>query len=574
MWSRRALLPVALIVLISGGRVFSQQPAKPSVPEGVTLERDVEYGKAGDRSLKLDMLLPKKPSQTPLPLVVYIHGGGWNGHDKTEGYEPVGPLVASGNYVGATVEYRFTSVAPWPAQIHDCKAAIRWLRANAKKYNIDPERIAVWGVSAGGHLVSMLGTSGDRKELEGQNGTPGESSRVSCVVDVCGPVDLPNMRPEEQKVYAMLDHLLGGPMAERMDVARAASPITYVSKDSPPFLMVHGNLDTQVPYNQSETFCAALKAAGADATLLRIEGGKHHSFFVEAAPQVKAFLDQHLRGLAVKMPPQLRIPENVDIEREIEYAKVGKTSLRLDMLRPKEPSATSLPLVVFIHGGGWSGGDKVDGLPNLIPLVASGNYVGVSVNYRLSQEAIWPAQLYDCKAAIRWLRTNAPKYNIDPTRIGVWGVSAGGHLVNMLGTTADVKELEGDVGSPGQSTRVSCVVDFCGPTDLRAIEPEEKFVMPLVWNLLGGTMAEKPEAARSASPIVYVNKDCPPFLIVHGTRDRLVPFEQATTFCAALKAAGVDATLITVEGGGHDGPGKPEFRPAVLAFFEKHLRGK
>jgi acetyl esterase/lipase len=296
MWFRRALLPVVLAVLVFIANALGQQPAKPTVPEGVTLERNVEYGKAGNVSLKLDMLLPKKESKTPLPLVVYIHGGGWNGHNQTEGYEPLGPLVASGNYVGATVEYRFTNVASWPAQIHDCKAAIRWLKANAKKYNFDPERIAVWGVSAGGHLVSMLGVSGDRKELEGQNGTPDESSRVSCVVDVCGPVDLPNMRPEEPKVYGMMDHLLGGPMAERMDVARAASPITYVSKDTPPFLLVHGNLDTQVPYSQSETFCAAMKAAGAEATLVRIEGGKHHTFFVEAESQVKAFLDQHLRG--------------------------------------------------------------------------------------------------------------------------------------------------------------------------------------------------------------------------------------------------------------------------------------
>ena len=574
MWCRRALLPVVLTVLIFGVRVHAQQPAQPSVPASVNLERDVEYGKAGDVSLKLDMLLPKKTSETPLPLVVYIHGGGWSGHNKTEGYEPLGPFVASGNYVGATVEYRFTNVAPWPAQIHDCKAAIRWLRANAKKYNFDPDRIAVWGVSAGGHLVSMLGTSADRKELEGQNGTPGESSRVSCVVDVCGPVDLPNMRPEEQKVYGMIDRLLGGPMAERMEAARSASPITYVSKDSPPFLMVHGNLDTQVPYSQSETFCAALKAAGAEAMLVKIEGGKHHTYFTEAQPQVHAFLERQLRGRAVKIPPQLTVPGNVNIERDIEYGKAGKVSLKLDMLRPKEPSATPLPLVVFIHGGGWSGGDKMDAIHDLAAMAATGNYVGVTVNYRLSTEAVWPAQIYDCKAAIRYLRANAKKYNIDPDRIGVWGSSAGGHLVNMLGTTAAVKELEGDCGSPGESTRVTCVVAFCGPTDLRTLEPEEKFVDGLIRQLLGGTPGEKPDVARSASPIAFVNKDCPPFLLVHGTADKLVPFQQATTFSEALKAAGVDATLITIEGGGHGSPGGSQHRPAVQAFFEKHLRGK
>ncbi len=530
--------------------------------------------RSNGRSLKLDMLLPKKPVQGPLPLVVYIHGGGWNGHDKTEGYEPLGPLVASGNYVGATVEYRFSNVAPWPAQIYDCKAAIRWLRANAKKYDFDPQRIAAWGVSAGGHLVSVLGTTGDREELEGESGTPGQSSRVSCVVDVCGPVNLPNMRPEEQKVYGMMDRLLGGPLAQRMEAARSASAITYVGKGMPAFLLVHGDRDTQVPFEQSVAFCAALKAAGADATLVKIEGGKHHSYFIEAAPQVRAFLDKQLRGRDVQIPPQLTMPPGVVLERDIEYGKVGKLQLKLDMLTPKQPPKSPLPAVVFIHGGGWTGGDKLDGIMNLVPFVASGNYVGVTLNYRLSQEAIWPAQIYDCKAAIRWLRANADKYHINPDRIGVWGVSAGGHLVNMLGTTAGVPELEGDVGSQGQSSRVACVVDFCGPTDLQNIQPEEKSVEGLLSKLLGGTPAERPAAAKSASPLAFVNKDCPPFLIVHGTADRLVPIEQATMFCDALKAAGVEATLIKIEGGGHDGPGRREYRPAVQAFFDKHLRGQ
>ena len=215
------------------------------------------------------------------------------------------------SYRTSAVEYRLSQVAIWPAQIYDCKAAIRWLRANAMEYNIDPGRIGVWGASAGGHLVSMLGTSADRKELEGQSGTPDQSTRVSCVVDVCGPVDLPNMRPEEQKVYGMMDRLLGGPMAEKMEAAKSASPITYVSPSAPPFLLIHGNLDTQVPFSQSQTFCAALKAAGADATLVKMEGGKHHTYFTEAKPQVQAFFDKHLRGLAVEIPPQPSVPDKM-----------------------------------------------------------------------------------------------------------------------------------------------------------------------------------------------------------------------------------------------------------------------
>ena len=225
-------------------------------------------------SLKLDMLLPKKAVQAPLPLVVYIHGGGWNGHDKTEGYEPLGPLVASGNYVGATVEYRFTNVAPGRPKSTIAKRPSAGCGPTRRNTTSTPIGSPCGAFPPADTWSSMLGTSGDRKELEGDSGTPDQSSRVACVVDVCGPVDLPNMRPEEQKVYGMMDRLLGGPMAERMEAARAASPITYVSENSPPFLIVHGNLDTQVPYSQSETFCAALKAAGVDATLVRIEGGQ------------------------------------------------------------------------------------------------------------------------------------------------------------------------------------------------------------------------------------------------------------------------------------------------------------
>jgi acetyl esterase/lipase len=279
-------------------------------------------------------------------------------------------------------------------------------------------------------------------------------------------------------------------------------------------------------------------------------------------------------NILAQQPAQPAVPDNVAIERDIEYGKAGTTSLKLDVLRPKQPAKTPLPVIVHVHGGGWLGGDKAQGIKLLAPYVASGDYSAVTINYRLSQEAIWPAQIHDCKAALRWVRANAKKYDFDPERIAVWGGSAGGHLVSMLGTTADQKEFEGNSGTPGQSTRVTCVLDFCGPTDLRNIQPEEKAVLPMLRQLLGGMPEEKPEAAKSASPIVFVHKNCPPFLIVHGTADRLVPFQQATIFYDALKAAGVEATLVKIDGGGHDSPGKLADRAVVREFLDKHLRGK
>jgi len=282
---------------------------------------------------------------------------------------------------------------------------------------------------------------------------------------------------------------------------------------------------------------------------------------------------------ALGQPPKRTFapPDSVVIERDVEYGKGGEVSLRLDIVRPRQESEKPRPVIVFIHGGAWSGGNKSGAIGQLAPFAASGNYSCATVEYRLSGVATWPAQIHDCKAAIRFLKANAKKYNIDPAKIGVWGGSAGGHLVSMLGTSGDVKELEGECGSPGQSSRVACVVDFCGPSDFLAIakvkQTAGRGAYGPVAQLRGGPVEEKQEAAKAASPITYVSKNNPPFLIVHGTADNTVPLEQAELFYAALKKAGVDATLVKIEGGGH-GIGGPEVQKRVQAFFDKHLRGQ
>jgi acetyl esterase/lipase len=268
------------------------------------------------------------------------------------------------------------------------------------------------------------------------------------------------------------------------------------------------------------------------------------------------------------------LPENVVIQRDIQYGRAGDRALKLDVVRPRKPRDGPLPVVVFVHGGAWRGGNKSGGVGRLVPLAASGDYFCASVEYRLSGEATWPAQIHDCKAAIRWLKANAGKYNVDPRKIGVWGSSAGGHLVNMLGTSGDVKPLEGACGSPDQSSRVACVVAFCGPSDFTAILRRREGAAPAaVAQLLGGPIEKKREAVIAASPISHVSQDDPPFLLVHGTEDRTVPFQQAESLHAALSKAGVDSTLLKIEGGGH-GIGGPEVLQRVKAFFDKHLRGR
>jgi acetyl esterase/lipase len=302
--SIRLGLLVAALVTLNASLAPAQQPGPAALRNKLDVQTDVEYGKAGARSLKLDVIKPKAESDKPRPCVVWIHGGGWQNGNKSSGLSRLAGLVASGDYVGVSVGYRLTDETAWPGQIHDCKAAIRWIRSNARTLGIDPDKIGVMGSSAGGHLVSMLGTSGDVQELDGQNGSPEVSSQVACVVDICGPSDFlaigkdnPRLSDPAGPVYK----LLGGPIAEKSDVAKAASPVTYVTANDPPFLILHGTDDRTVPIRQAEILHAAQQKAGGDTTFVKINGGGHAIGGPAVAKRIEAFLARHLQGKDVEV---------------------------------------------------------------------------------------------------------------------------------------------------------------------------------------------------------------------------------------------------------------------------------
>ncbi|HEX3870168.1 MAG TPA: alpha/beta fold hydrolase, partial [Pirellulales bacterium] len=275
--------------------------ALPELPETVTLQRDVQFGQVGDDPLLLDVLRPKAESAKPRPAVLFIHGGGWQAGDKSSVLARLLPLAASDNYVCVAANYRLSFQAPWPAQLHDCKAAVRWLRANAKDLNIDPKRIGVIGGSAGGHLVSMLALTVDMPEFEGTSGSPGRSSRVACCVDVCGPSNLVTFakavrRRSGEPIEPMISQLMGGPVDEHLKLARAASPMNHVASGAPPILILHGTRDGTVPIAQSEDFYKALKQADVDATFIKVVGSDHAIQHPEAYERVYQFFDKHLLG--------------------------------------------------------------------------------------------------------------------------------------------------------------------------------------------------------------------------------------------------------------------------------------
>ncbi len=269
---------------------------------------------------------------------------------------------------------------------------------------------------------------------------------------------------------------------------------------------------------------------------------------------------------------QASVPEFPDLE----YAHVDTTRLLLDLYLPDNISGP-YPVIVWVHGGGWRSGSKenVQG----IFLTLSG-YALVSINYRLSHQSPFPAQIHDCKAAIRWIRENAALFSLDPTHIGVWGASAGGHLASLLGTTEPADSLEGDVGGLyGVSSQVHAVCDWYGHSNLTTI-----FLYPSIIDhgspngpesrLLGAPILDNLDLAWRASPIAYVSSDDPPFLIMHGTDDVNVPYQQSVELDSALRYAGVPVEFHSYPGEGHGGGvfGTDSVRQRVKDFFNRNLK--
>lgn len=275
-------------------------------------------------------------------------------------------------------------------------------------------------------------------------------------------------------------------------------------------------------------------------------------------------------ALEPPLPGSVLAPASVvRVERNLVFATVGGEDLTLDLFLP---ASTGIhPAIVFIHGGGWTAGDKSSWEDEALRFADEG-YVGISVNYRLAPEFPFPAAVEDCKAAVRWLRQHAAELGVDPERIGAMGSSAGGHLVSMLGVTDGTEGLEGTSGDLALSSRVQAVVDYFGPSDLTQAG---MLADPAIVAFLGGTCAEQATRCAQASPVTYVSSDDPSFLIVHGTSDSRVPFNQSVILRDALRAVGVDAELLALQGAGHGwSVTSPYYETALSAaaeFFDREL---
>lgn len=262
----------------------------------------------------------------------------------------------------------------------------------------------------------------------------------------------------------------------------------------------------------------------------------------------------------------------VVIQADIVYAKPGDRELKIDLHMPQ--GVERPPLILFIHGGGWKNGDR---RRCKLTWIAKHGYAIASIDYRLSQKALFPAQIHDCKGALRWLRAHQKEYGYDASRVIVAGTSAGGHLAALMATSGDVKELEGDTGGNlGQSSRVQGALDYYGPTDfiLRSHHQPIKTEDPegSVYRLIGGPVKENPVLARLASPAVHISADDPPILILHGLKDKTVFLRQSEHLKWLYDMNRLDAQLHIEPDKGHgwSEPSEAE-RKIVLKFLQEHF---
>ena len=553
---------VALVALLSycvAGPVFGEENIKTFT-----------YTKTKQADLEIVVHFPPGWKETDKrPGIVFFFGGGWeNGTIKA--FEPQAQYLASRGMVAARADYRVKSrhgVTPKEC-VDDAKSAVRWFRHNAAKLGVDPDRIVASGGSAGGHLAACttLKPGSDPEDTK-------DSSKANVLI-LFNPV------------------LRFGPQwLKKIDndeaVGKSISPILHLAKDSPPTLLFFGTDDWL--FKQGEEFIQRSKELGHRSEMFTAEK-QSHGFFNKSPWREKTLqrADEFLVSLGylqgkptIKVPdakdaqPQPKdVPQGAKVIRDLEYAKVGDVKLSLDLNLPTEGDGP-FPVIVAIHGGGWAAGRKEEaqGIRQ-----ASRGYAVAAISYRLSGVATYPAQIEDCKAAVRWLRANAKKYNLDAERIGATGHSAGGHLASLLGTAGSAKEF--DKGDRLEfSSQVKAVCALSGPTDflqmdahaLKDAKLKHDFPGSPESRLIGGPIQKNEEKVARANPITYVSKESPPFLLIHGDQDPLVPVHQAQLLYDALKEKGVPVQLHIVKGAGH-GVGGRDVNELIDRFFDANVK--
>ncbi|WP_063767960.1 alpha/beta hydrolase fold domain-containing protein [Verrucomicrobium sp. BvORR106] len=492
-WYRSALL----LSLVTGFvNLAESAQAEPVVKEGI------EFAQVGDESLKLDLHLPEGKAKSPL--IVYVHGGGWRSGSRSD--MPLDSLVAQGFPV-ASVDYRLSTIAPFPAQAHDIKAAIRFLRAKGKDLGLDDtSKIVIAGGSAGGHLAAIVGVTNGNKVLEGTVGSaPSASSDVQGIISHFGASNLQTIlsqsTPHGLKVRVpALELLLGGQPEQKPDLARLASPVAQLDAQDPPLLLIHGDADPQMPFAQSEEFQRAYQKAGLSVEFVPVVGGKHggREFYDEARTKVMvAFLNRVASSSARPTKPA---PTHADVSYGPHPHQL------MDVYLPSSnPSGAPFPVLVW-YGGLWKPAKNAPDLNQFLPrhiavVAVESRTLTDGVEDKISPPVAYPME--DACRAVQFVRAQASKWNLNPDRIAVGGGSQGALPALYAGCSVDRQRADSADPVERQSSRVTCVAAYRSQPSIDPVRMQE-WVPGVIWGApaLGSGFEESLKRREELLPVI------------------------------------------------------------------------
>jgi acetyl esterase/lipase len=552
-----ALLCLAFAQIAAAG-------ADPIVPENVQFENGIEYANPDNQHLQLNIARPKNAG-APLPCVLCIHGGGFRAGNR-DSYNPLLIKLANRGYVAVSTSYRLAPKYQFPAAVYDVKAAVRWLKANATQLHIDPDRIGVTGDSAGGHLAQFLGVTAGEKQFEGDEGNAAQSSRVACVVNRYGPSDFTKSYGKSVDAAEVLPLWLGGNLETAREKHILSSPLNWVTPTAAPTLILHGTDDKYVAYEQGVWMRDRLNDAGVDVEMLTLQGASHGfkgADAEKAEAAMFAFFDKHLKNV------QTGASTKIKVERDIPYVDSADARQKLDIYAPAE--AKNLPVVFWIHGGGWQAGDRTSVQIKPHAFVNKG-FVFVSTGYRLLPNVEMIDIFHDVAKSLAWVHKHIAEHGGDPNRILVMGHSAGAQLAALISIDdrylkaegASLSMVKGCVPVDGDTYDVPAIIETAETRRRVHGQPQAK---------IGHRekFGNDPAKHRDYSAVTHVGKDkgIPPFLILH-VADHPDTSAQAERLETALKNAGVSTKRVPAKQTDHnklnEGLGLPEDAPTKAMF--------
>jgi acetyl esterase/lipase len=643
VWPHRRLRYVVLGALLAVGAIAGPGSAAPA-----RILRDVAYRMVHGETLRMDLWYPSGP-RVPLPALILLHGGSWRGGSK-EIMAPLAQAAARAGMVGVSVDYRLDAPAPAiPAELSDVRAAVVYLRAHARALGVDPARIGVLGISAGANLGALLATTGGGPLDAGSRvralvSWSGPMDLVALERETAPPpgcVGEPDCGAMQALSQLISTNVMTGPPEAGLREYIAASPLYHASPDDPPTLMVN-SVSEWMPMSQSLAMTAALRGAGVDASFAPVPGSSHGGYQDIAWPPTLRFLRRWLSGpgprlLATSRPHRKKSLGLVDcsgavcagppagarppsgppaatvapgattpgsapapapapvavappsVQAGVVYGTAAgldgtPTNLVLDAYLPAG-GGSGRPAVVLIHGGGWRSGSRAEVNPIASQLAERG-FAAFSIDYRLGLPHPFPAELQDVQQALAFVQAQAGRFGVDPARVALFGLSAGGNLAALAGTLAggprpravgswsgpmDLTQMATDAAPRPGCTGINCqlpadiVRDFASATIGCPLNPS------VLWTGSLPRPAPCPDLYAYGSPLRQVSSDDPPMLLVQAQADPLVPPAGAGEMSRALTAAGVPSELMMLPGEDHAAQLVDEALPGTIDFLTREL---